>query len=224
MVDPTKTHIFVWVPGTGGHEVHESFEQAVHTQYGDAAQIIKIDYPASWNFDDSVPVGEKALKDTLRTISREKTPEQLVMVAGSSQGAWVIANVYTNTNYNDVFAAGLLPSVVHKTVLFGNPGVSESYAPESGWGESVWELNDAEHDAVTFGWPGSERRLVRAFVDIQKGQVWKVGTIMWEAIKHPVRAMRIMYLLAAYAGLVWWADSPHEYGRMMPLAVYWLGH
>lgn len=224
MVDTTKQFLFVWVPGTGGHDVHEAFGQAVHTQLGDDAQIIVVDYPASWDFDKSVPLGEQALKDTLKQIAREKLPEQKVLVGGSSQGAWVISNVYTNTNYNDAFAAAPLPPVVHKTVLFGHPGIADGYAPEKGWPASVWEVNDAENDAVTFQWPGVERRLIRSYMDVRKGKVWKLGPILWEMLKHPVRAMRFLYLIACYTGLVWWTDSPHEYARAMPLAVYWLTH
>lgn len=224
MIEADKKFIFVWVPGTGGHEVHEAFAQAVHTQHGKDAQIIVVDYPASWDFDKSVPEGEKALKATLKQLSRERTLDQKVLVAGSSQGAWVISNVYTNTNYNDVFASSPLPPVVTKTVLFGHPGVADSYAPESGWDDSVWEINDAENDAVTFGWPGNERRLIRAAMDLKHGKVWKLPVLLWEGIKHPVKFMRIGYLVACYTGLVWWTDSPHEYARTMPLAVYWLTH
>jgi hypothetical protein len=220
-VDTTKKFIFVWVPGTGGHGVHPAFREAVKNMVGDDAQLLHVEYPATWNFDESVPVGEQALKDLLKVIAAEKTLEQKVLVGGSSQGAWVISNVYGHTSYNDTFAALPLPPVVHKTVMFGHPGVAENHDHEFVMGDNVWEIAD-ENDAVTFKWPGQERRLVRALVDVQKGKVWKLPVLLWATLTHPVRAFKMLWLIACYTGLVKWTDSPHEYGQKMPLAVYWL--
>jgi len=227
MIDTTKEFIFIWVPGTMGHEVHPVFEQAVHTIAPDGDyQLLCVEYPAKWNFDDSVPYGEEALWKMLREVHKEKAPEQKVLVAGSSQGAWVISNVMAGTPYNDTFATPNSPivseyrTIVHKTVLFGQPGVAVA-----NWDEpeaDVWEISDLENDAVTFEYPGKERKLIRAIGDVFDWKLWHLFTILWFAILHPVRAIRMLYVILTYAGILNLNDSPHDYGRWMPLAVYWL--
>src|SRR5687767_1159885 len=156
LLDPTKTHVFVWVPGTGGHEVHPAFHEAAMKATGGDCAFVCIDYPASVNFVSSSKEGVAALKAALTRISEVKTPEQIVYLAGSSQGAWVVGDCLYN---NEQF----LESLIRKAVLFGGPGIRESNDFNFFYEERVWEI-DNKNDAVTFGWDSKSREeLTTAF-------------------------------------------------------------
>jgi len=227
LLDPTKKHIFIWVPGTGGHEVHPAFRAAVEKQLGDEAQLLHVEYPAIWNFDKSVPVGIKELTKMLKQVRKEKTPDQKVYVGGSSQGAWVISDVYNpQFGYDRIYSVSRTPNlpyndIVTKTVIFGHPGVAHTHWHDRIEGSPMWEI-DNPHDAVAYSWPGEERKLVRALGDLWKGKFWKLGTILWEVIKHPKKSSQLIWLILCATGVVWWTDSPHDYSQQMPLVVYWL--
>lgn len=226
IVDTTKKFIFIWVPGTMGHDVHPAFKRAVKDLVGDESQLIHVEYPALWDFDNSVPQGETALKAMLKQVAAEKLPEQKVFVGGSSQGAWVIGNVYGNTPYTQTFTAGQdefnYAEVANKTVLFGHPGVAKEHDHTFHVEDKLWEINDAKNDAVTFGWRGENRKIVRAVVDLQHGKWWKAFYLLGKVVTHPVKAFKLLWLIACYVGLIKWATSPHDYSHQMPLAVYWL--
>ena len=226
LVDQSKSLVFVWVPGTGGHEVHPAFKDAVASVIKDDYQIICVQYSAEWDFSKSVPDGERALKDTLRKISLEITSGQRVFVAGSSQGSWVISDVYNNTPYVESFGVGAdkfdFRSVADKTVIFGHPGISDVHDHQYENDDSIWEINDTEHDAVTFGWSENHAKIIRSIVAVMHGKVWRLPFLLWLMLRHPKKFSRLLYLILYHAGIMKWNTSPHDYSRQMPLAVYWL--
>ena len=215
MIDPTKKRVFIWVPGTGGHEVHPAFEAAVKLICQDDAQIIVVEYSAEWDMSDSVPEGVNALKKVLKTVKAEYDPEfHNIYLAGSSQGSWVITEVTSDKE---------LMEPVSKTVMFGHPGVAQNHDHDYQAADTVWEINHPD-DVVTFGWSEDRATMVEHFSKAQKLHPKSIAYIIGLALRHPLRLGRFVYVIAAQAGIVRWNSSPHDYSNQMPMATYWMIH
>jgi hypothetical protein len=215
IIDHTKKHIFIWVPGTGGHEPHPAFVDAVQMICGRDAQILHVEYPAEWNMEKSVKAGVKAMKEFIEEISCQiDYNTQQICIGGSSQGAWVISEAYKDPKVR---------AFAHKTVLFGHPGVADKHDHKFEEDDSILEINNHD-DAVTFGWEEDRKEMVKNFSRAQRGNIKAILSVLWLAMCHPVRLVRFMYLIAIHAGIITWNTSPHDYSQEMPLAVYWLTH
>jgi hypothetical protein len=215
LVDATKRHVFIWTPGTGGHEVHPNFKKAVDMICQGDAQIIVVDYPAEWNMEESVPEGVRSLTAVLKRVNEEYDPEtQNVYLAGSSQGSWVISEVADDSD---------LMAPVTKTVLFGHPGLAENHDHHYDEDDTLWEINHPD-DAVTFGWAEDREKLIESFSKAQRLNPKAVAYLLWMCVRHPIRLFRFIYLIFAQKGWVWWNSSPHDYSNIMPMAVYWMIH
>lgn len=205
IIDRTKDWLVVWVPGTGGHEVHPGFQAAVDRVLGDKAQVFLVSYPASIDFEQSVPAGEDALKLVLRTLAAEKLDFQRVVVAGSSQGSWVIDAVHGDPAFEVVF----------KTVMFGLP----AEAPPLTLDADTQVINSPV-DAVTMPWLGNEQQIIRHVSAVVEGRWWHLVPMFGYMALNPVQ----VYLLAGLLMTHYRCPrlSPHDYTPQMPLAVKWL--
>lgn len=216
MVDQTKSNIFVWVPGTGGHEVHPAFKAAAEKATKGDCQFICVDYPASVNFVESVQTGIKQLTKTLKRISNTKLPHQRVFIGGSSQGAWVIGDAL----FNDPF----LLELMDKAILFGDPGISQSPDFHFQYEERVWVINNP-NDAVTFGWDSAEKEeITRGLLNLYKLRPAGLVTLLKYTFKKPTLLWRLFVLTVLHTKVINWVTSPHDYSNQMPLAVYWMLH
>lgn len=215
-IDPLKKRVFIWVPGTGGHEPHPAFVDAVNMVVGEEdGQIVHVEYPASWDMEESVPAGVEAFKKLVEEIKPQLVPDfHTVYVGGSSQGAWVISETYKEAEMRD-FA--------HKTVMFGHPGLADEHDHVYDGHDDILEINHPD-DAVAFGWEYDRRKMVESFSRAQEGDFMSILFVLWLAVRHPIRLARFIYLIAVQAGLIRWNTSPHDYSQHMPLAVYWLIH
>jgi hypothetical protein len=214
-IDLTKKRIFIWVPGTGGHEPHPAFVDAVKMICEDDAQILHVDYPAIWDMEKSVPKGVEAFKALIEDIRfKIDYSTQEVYIGGSSQGAWVISEAYKDPEVRD-FAK--------KTVMFGHPGLADKHDHLYDEDDTILEINHPD-DAVTFGWNYDRAEMVEHFSRAQSGSIKSILYLLGLAIRHPIRLARFMYIIAIHAGLITWNTSPHDYSQQMPLAVYWLIH
>lgn len=214
-VDQSKEFIFLWVPGTMGHEAHPGFIDALNKVIPGRYQIFHVDYPASWHMATSVPAGRDEMRRVLRELAAQKLPHQKICVGGSSQGSWVISEAY-----EDVEVA----AIPHKTVMFGHPGVDDDgHYPEYKIGERVWEINHPE-DAVTFDWDGREKEIAEAFSGAQRFKFRSILKVLGLVVRHPIRLFRFTMLVAYHARLLRFNTSPHDYTPTMPLAVYWMIH
>jgi len=212
-IDPTKKRIFIWVPGTMGHEPHPSFVKAVKMICSEDAQILHVDYPAIWDMEKSVPAGVKAFKALVKKIRPQIDPDtQEVYVGGSSQGAWVISDAYEDPK---------MRSFAKKTVLFGHPGLAKDHDHKYDEDDTILEFNHPD-DAVTFGWSEDRNDMVQAFSRAQHGNPKAILKVLWLSMLHPIRLARFFYIILIHAGLITWNTSPHDYSQQMPLATYWL--
>jgi len=209
------THVFIWVPGTGGHEVHPAFKAAAIKATKGDCQFVVIDYPASVDFIGSVKKGIVALTKVLNEVDIARQPHQKIYLAGSSQGSWVISDtLYTNE---------ALLAIPDKVVLFGHPGLSANHHHFDDH-HKIWEI-DNPNDAVTFGWNTVERKEIsKALSDIYKLKPHGITTLIKYSFKRPLLLWRLFVLIVLHTKLINWVTSPHDYSNEMPLAVYWLVH
>ena len=215
VLDPTKTNIFIWVPGTGGHEVHPAFKDAAEKASHGDCQFICIDYPASVDFIASVQKGVKELSKILKKVSHTKLPEQKVFLGGSSQGAWVIGEALAHD--------ALLKEIPNKVVMFGHPGMSADHV-KFDEDANIWEINNP-NDAVTFGWNNGERaEIAKGLSDMYRFRPRGFAVLLKYMVKKPRLLWRLFVLIILHTKIINWVTSPHDNSNEMPLAVYWLLH
>jgi len=212
----TATNIFIWVPGTGGDEVHPAFEAAARKATKDDCHFICINYPASLDFIASVENGIEELTRVLKRVSNTKLPHQKVYLAGSSQGAWVVGDALFNNSF--------LLELVDKVVMFGDPGLSQSPDFHFQYEDRVWVINNP-NDAVTFGWSTKERlEISKGLTDLYRFRPRGLLTLLKYTFKRPMLLWRLFVLIILHTKITSWVTSPHDYSNQMPLAVYWLMH
>ncbi|MCZ4496176.1 MAG: Cutinase, partial [Thermoleophilia bacterium] len=207
-LDFSKRDLVVWVPGTGGRGMDEGWERAVAGQLDGEQSHVFMDYPASWFMPDSAATGMETLKLVLAGIA-ERGGDHRVLLAGQSQGAWVIG---------DVLAHPELRAVVDRAVLFGHPGVaSADYADRRD--PKVMEVND-DADPVPKLREGREE-LFAAMQAAESGDV--VGAVLAGA-KVPGLPGFGAYSAAKLLDPERWNDDgdPHIYTDAFADAARWL--
>jgi len=199
-----------------GHEPHPAFVDAVNMVVGEEdAQILYVEYMATWDMEKSVPDGVRAFRELVEDIRwKIDYSTQEIYVGGSSQGSWVISEAYEDPE---------MKNFAHKTVLFGHPGLAKDHDHKYDEGDTILEFNHPD-DAVTFGWKEDRAKMVSDFSRAQHGNLGAIMRVLWLGIRHPIRLVRFMYLIMVHAGILTWNTSPHDYSQQMPLAVYWLIH
>ena len=165
-IDFSKRDIVLWVPGTSNHHVPDRLAAAVHAAWKDGgASLTHVEYPATWDMRPSVATGVATMKLVLAGIAAQGGNHR-VLVAGESQGAWVLG---------EALADPLLGRVVDRAVLFGHPGLAKTHY-EGGRDPRVLEVN-AEGDHVAAPVQGEAAKALDASVAINQKRLWKLGTI-----------------------------------------------
>lgn len=212
-IDFGVDYLVVWVPGTGGHEVHPAFKDSCDKILKNNYQLFVVEYPAQWDLENSVPAGIEKTKNLLLDLVTRKGPNQKVVVAGSSQGAWVLS---------DALDCEMAYKRIHRAVLMGHPGLDGTGDHVANIpGEKIWEINHP-NDAVTYPWKGREREITKTLSSAMRGDISDIFKMLWIGVTHPVITYKIVKLLLYHARILRFASSPHDYSQVMPLAVYWL--
>ena len=208
--DEHSEWLVVWVPGTFGHEVHEGFLKTVDERLGTDALVFSVAYPASADFDTSVPAGTLALSHLLARLVEGKSAFQKIVVAGSSQGAWII---------HEVMQKDLNWDSVHKAVTFGLPALSGHSPVKPSDDLPVWDVTSS-YDAVGWGWAGSEARILHRASLAAGGKPWHLIPLLPYLLLNPVNTAGFIGLCLTHFNAP--RLSPHDYTPAMPLAVAWL--
>jgi hypothetical protein len=143
-IDPRDPTIVVWVPGTSEWWVKPAFLEALHAAEP-GHRITFIPYQGTWEFSRSRPDGEAVLRGVLRGIAA-RFPRARVLLAGESQGAWIISNVLADPS---------LRRVVTRGALVGHPGVAPTHTHD-GSDPKLAEFNNPQ-DLITID-PGDAAR------------------------------------------------------------------
>jgi hypothetical protein len=139
-IDFSAPAVTIWVPGTNEYWNKQAvLDAAAGAMPG--ARVVPIVYQSTWKFSDSVPDGEAVLRGVLDEVAKRRRPGQKVLVAGESQGAWVISNVLADPRY---------ATIVTRAALFGHPGIADHHFedPHGPLADKVREWNNPT-DVVT---------------------------------------------------------------------------
>ena len=206
MINP----IVIWVPGTSNHSINKSFADALPIDI----EPVLVDYKASWNLTESVPDGVKRLKRMLALAQKKRKHGQRILLAGESQGAWVISETLTDPKYR---------SIVDGAVLLGNPGVAPIHfsGPDRVTFDRFVEINH-KYDYATFRWLDSPL-IPEAVSNFMAGDMENMPLFLSMLLKHPLQAAISGFMLLkhipALRGII---PNPHDYDEDMRAAVEWL--
>lgn len=208
-IDLTKDVIVLWVPGTSNHAIPDTFSSLVNQQFS-SVSIHLVDYMASWSFSKSLPNGEYNLTAVLDYLSKHLRKGQRLMLAGESQGAWVISDVLSDSKYK---------SLVDKVVLLGHPGVSERHFTND---SKVLEINHPQ-DVTTIPVNVDKKELAEHVERIVHCDVTALPYILKVGLLHPNMLVSLGIMGLSKVPIV--GDSLpklHDYNKDMLLAVLWL--
>jgi hypothetical protein len=183
-LDFNKPELVLWVPATDSHAIPGTFRDAVDQQFGQRASLGLVDYPAGYNFNDSVSTGMETVRLVLAGIA-ERGGHHRVTLAGHSQGAWVIG---------DAIDTPELARMVDRAVLYGHPAPARVDWSKAG-DPNVRQVDHPE-DPFTMPLEGG-RNALDAIDDLRTGhdqdggslglfeQLQRVGTLASTALKNP---------------------------------------
>jgi hypothetical protein len=211
-IDWSKRDIVIWVPGTDNRTIHSSFDQAVRASWADGGvSLAKLDYEASWNMRRSVATGIATLKLVLAGIAAHGGNHR-VMLAGESQGAWIIG---------EAAADPMLRSVIHRAVLLGHPFVARTHY-EDGRDPDIVEIN-RQGDQVATPIRGDIDNAFAAMLAIHQKQFWKLPAVVKALAQNPLHGWLLLAsALRALPGATFLSPNPHDYSTQMTAAVEYL--
>ena len=207
-LDFSKRDLVVWVPGTGGHSIAESWKQGADAAFGERASQAFVDYPAEWNVGPSAATGMETLRLVLAGIA-EKGGDHRVLLAGLSQGAWIIG---------DLMADPKVHAMVDRAVLFGQPGMAQTdYAHRRD--AKVLEVSDA-NDPIT--WEMDDRdAFLRGMDEATRSKALAAPELLDVALQNPEHGA---YFAAKLLDPERWSGDhdPHQYAENMADGARWL--
>lgn len=211
-IDFSKRDIVLWIPGSGAVGVHPDFEDAVLREWPDGrVSLSALRYEASWHMRRSVATGIETLRLVLAEI-RRRGGDHHVMLAGESQGAWVISEALADPS---------LRSTVDRALLMGHPWLARHQYLD-GRDPNVRVLNNPG-DMVTLPINGDPGKGLDALVAIYTLQLAKLPQIVSAVIQNPLHAVKLLssiqFALPFVKGL---RPNPHRYESNFPAGLKFL--
>lgn len=208
-VDLSKDVIVLWVPGTSNHSIPDSFKKLIESQFP-SVSLALVDYMASWSFSISRPNGVSNLKAMLDYLSEHMKKGQKLLVAGESQGAWVISDVIKGSKYKNM---------IDKVVLLGHPTTADSHFFND---QKVLEINHPQ-DVTTIPVNVNKEVLAEKVEDIIHLDLSAVPYLLKVGLSHPNVLLWLGVLGASKVPVLGDAlPKFHDYNKDMLLAVLWL--
>jgi hypothetical protein len=203
LIDFSKRDIIIWVPGTRSFSVNEAFADALAEKHrtGDYS-LTAMRYMASWDLRPSVATGLESLRLLLQGLTAH-TGNHRIILAGESQGAWLIGEAMSDPK---------LRKVVHRAALLGHPA-SARHHYESGYDPGIVEINDT-WDHITIPVPGRPDIAVDTMAAIRKGDMSNPGRIIRTLLTAPLHGL-LMIGSTARSFLGEWEYDPHNYDWRM---------
>lgn len=211
-IDWSKRDIVLWVPGTSQSSVQPSFAREVAASWPSSdVSLARVHYQASWNIRPSVATGIATMRLVLAGIAAH-TGNHRVMLAGESQGAWIIG---------EAIADPALRRVVDRAVLLGHPWLA-AHQYVDGHDPGVQVLNNFG-DLVTLPLNGDPTRGLDAMVAIHTGQLSKLPLVVRSVVENPQQGWKLLGTLRfAIPGIRSLWKNPHDYSDRMREAVGFL--
>jgi hypothetical protein len=206
--DPNKD-VVLWVPGTGSHEMPANVRDPLQHEFGDRATSTYVDYPADVNFGPSSATGMEAVRLLLAKIA-DTGGNHRVLLAGHSQGAWVIG---------DAMQDPTIHAAVDRAILYGNPGAANSDYTDRRDGKLI-ELDDP-NDPVT--WPVDQKEAFLRGMDMwQRGDKTAAVAELAKTLTPTNLGVGMYYLARAADSKPWGESDPHHYEDQFGAGFQWL--
>lgn len=207
--------VVIWVPGTGSKIIHPAFEDTVRGSWTDGrVSLVRMHHEASWNMRPSVATGIATMKLVLAGIAAHGGDHR-IMLAGESQGAWIIG---------EAMADPMLRRVVSRAFLLGHPWLATHHYDDK-HDPDVRVINN-DGDLVTMSIKGDSEALARgldAMVAIYTGRVWKLPLVISSLLANPIHGWKLISSIKfALPGANKRWQNPHHYDRHMKEAVAFL--
>jgi hypothetical protein len=213
-IDFSKHDIVIWAPGTSNHGPHPDFQAAVEDSYrGEGSNLVALEYEATWKLRNSLPTGIATMQLVLEGI-RKRGGDHRVLLAGESQGAWIIGEVLAGNRFTDV---------VDRAVLLGHPWLA-AHQYTKGEDARVRVINHAG-DQVAAVVKGNPADAIDAMIGIRTLDFSKLGSVVSALAHNPMQGVvMLMNIVYALPGLKSIVRNPHVYGPEMTRAVEYLRH
>ncbi|MCW2923409.1 MAG: hypothetical protein JWM98_813 [Thermoleophilia bacterium] len=211
-IDFSKRDIVVWVPGTSNHGVQPAFAAAVRDSYrGQGSNVVAVEYEASWHLRRSLPTGIATLRLVLQGIAA-RGGDHRVLLAGESQGAWIIGEAMADPTDG---------KVVDRAILVGHPWLAK-HQYTAGEDPRVRVVNHAG-DQVALPVNGDPTVALDAMIAIRTLGLSKVGDVVTALSANPKHGVELLKSLLQHipvvGGLI---RDPHVYDNEMTRAVEYL--
>lgn len=219
-IDLARRDVVLWVPGTDGSGVQHDFRQAVEDLYGPGADLslAALHYGATWELRESLPTGLATLKLVLEGIRQrlERIPagqRPRILLAGESQGAWIIG---------EAMADRRVGSVVSRAILAGHPWMAATRY-EDGHDPRVRVINH-RGDQITMPVRGDVGAGLDAMAAVRMGRLGaELGTVARAILANPVHGLLLLHTeLRRLDWLRPFLRDPHSYATDMPRMVRFL--
>lgn len=204
-IDWSRRDIVVWVPGTDSSSIHPRFAQAVaDAGRGRSMSVVRMHHQASWNMRPSVATGIATMKLVLAGIAAHGGDHRVVL-AGESQGAWIIGEAIVDP---------MLRRVVDRAVLLGHPWLAAHHY-DDGHDPDVRVINNPG-DLVTIPVTGDPGRGLDAMVAVYTLQWSRLPLVLRAMLENPVHGAKLISNLRfAIPVLKHLWKNPHDYGEHM---------
>ena len=211
-IDFSKRDIVIWAPGTSNRGPHPAFEAAVREAYrGEGSNLVALEYEATWHLRRSLPTGIATMRLVLEGI-RARGGDHRVLLAGESQGAWIIG---------EVLADPAVSAIVDRAVLLGHPWLA-AHQYDRGQDARVRVINHAG-DQVALPVKGDPTDGLDAMIAVRTLDLSKAGSLVKAIAANPDHGVKLLtnlvYALPFAKALL---QNPHVYDGEMTRAVEFL--
>lgn len=220
-IDFSRRDVIVWVPGTDATGVEWDVRRAVDYLYGTSGDVSlsHVPYEASWNLWSSMPTGLATLKLVLEGIRRRlaampAAQRPRILLAGLSQGAWIIG---------EALADPRVGSVVSRAALAGHPWMARTQYLD-GHDPRVRVINH-RGDQIAMPIHGDIRTGMEAMTAVRTGRLGANLALVAKAIlQNPLHGVLLAETMTrdALPALRPFLRDPHVYGYEWPRLVRYL--
>lgn len=183
-IDPADPAIAIWVPGTSEHHIDPQFLNAASKRLP-GLHVTMIPYEATWRLSTSVPDGAAVLRGVIEGL-RKRGDRRPILLAGESQGAWVISSVMSDRK---------MAREVTRAAIWGHPAAAPQHFGRKG---TVREVNNPT-DVISMSLGGQANSVVHNVEQISRLDIIRgVGGLAGFAVKRPdiVKALVSQWLWA----------------------------
>lgn len=209
-----SSKLVLWVAGTSNRGVHPAFQDAADEalrwfELG-STSVSALVYEPTWDLRRSVGTGLATLLLVLQHLRRLGYQGE-VLVAGESQGAWIIG---------EALAHPQLGSVITRAALLGHPWLAAHQYPQS---TARVRVTNHVGDQVALPVKGDLAKALDAMVGVRLLQLGKLDDAARVLAQNPEHAVALLRsAILALPGARALIRDPHNYSAEMTRVVEWL--